>query len=179
MKIFSKLMILALIAGVVGIFFVKKPNGEPMFSINDFLPSFVTEMTKKPAPTLYRWQDEKGNWQYGDTPPDDQQASIMKTQTHINGMKTIDLPEGYQNQGRRQGVIVGEGSSDIRTQAERSNRHYASTKNESYDTSSTETGGESSVSSGNPLSKLPELLNDIGNIQESQENKQKMLESIR
>lgn len=159
MKLFYKLMLLILVAGVAGLFFVKKPNGSPMLNWQDFVPSQITQAMKKPAPTLYRWQDEKGQWQYGDTPPEDQQAAIVKNTTPVNSMKTIDLPEGYQDQGRRQGVIVGDSGTDMRTSK--------------FDPTSA-----SSPFSTAPLEQVPDMMNEIENIKESQLNKQQLLDSL-
>ena len=137
MKLFSKLMLLLLVVGIAGLFFLKKPNGSPWLDWRDFIPNQVTQALKKPAPTLYRWQDEKGQWQYGDTPPEDQQAS----------------------QGRRQGVVVGESGTDMRTSK--------------FDPTST-----SSPFSTAPLEQVPNMMNELDNIKESQANKQQILDSL-
>ena len=159
MKLFSKLMLLILVAGIAGLFFIKKPNGSPWLDWRDFIPSQVTQALKKPDPTLYRWQDEKGNWQYGDTPPEDQAAQTVKNTTPVNTMKTIDLPEGYQDEGRRQGVIVGDSGSDMRTSK--------------FDPTS-----DSSPLSTAPLEQVPNMMNEIDKIKESQTNKQQILDSL-
>ena len=159
MKLFSKLIVLLLVVGIAGLFFLKKPNGSPWLDWRDFVPNQITQAMKKPAPTLYRWQDEKGQWQYGDAPPENQQASIVKNTTPVNSMKTIDLPEGYQDKGRRQGVIVGESGTDMRTSK--------------FDPTSS-----ASPFSTAPLEQVPNMMNELENIKESQANKQQILDSL-
>lgn len=190
MKLIRKLMVLALVGGIVGLFFFKTPNGKPVIDWKDFIPDQITETMKKPAPTLYRWKDDKGNWQYSDTPPEDQTANVVTNSTPVNTMKTIELPEGYQDQPRRAGgIIVGEGGSDIRRGADRTgnNRSYSgdpATWGEK-ESDGMERGSDFDPTSGAsplstaPLGQVPNMLNEIERIQSNQENKQKILDNLR
>jgi len=105
MGIFNKLLLLVLVLGVASPFFLKKPDGTPFMDINDLLKP-VQSAKEKVMPTesktLYRWQDDKGNWQYSDYPPENNQAESYKVKHNINEMKTIDLPEGYQDKPKEE-----------------------------------------------------------------------------
>jgi hypothetical protein len=100
MKIFTKLLLLALVAGLAAPFFLKGPNGLPLLNYKDFIPtpdSVMNSITPKAETKLYKWKDAKGHWQFGDNPPEGVGASTMQVKTQINSMKTIELPEGFKN----------------------------------------------------------------------------------
>lgn len=110
MKIFIKLMILALVLSYASLFILKKPDGTPIKTLDSLVPSFefsgarenigevVNSVTglfnsaeleepgaasdngmeiQNQEKTLYRWQDERGVWNYTDTPPPGVEAEIM------------------------------------------------------------------------------------------------------
>jgi len=92
MKLFVKVMLLVLILGATGPFFLKKPDGDPWMSIDDVLPNSVSltnqwghfrtwlkalsselgqqlgneQMGKT---QVYRWQAADGSWRFSDKPP--------------------------------------------------------------------------------------------------------------
>lgn len=100
MKLFTKFLMLGIVAAVAGPFFIKKPDGTPLLNWRDFIPDnpvqSVKESIRPSAPTkMYKWQDAKGQWQFGDQPPEGVAAQEMQVKTQINSMKTIELPEGF------------------------------------------------------------------------------------
>lgn len=99
MKIFTKLLLLALVAGLAAPFFLKGPNGLPLLNYKDFIPtpdSIMESVTPKAEVKMYKWKDAKGHWQFGDNPPEGVTANEMHVKTQINSMKTIELPEGFK-----------------------------------------------------------------------------------
>lgn len=153
MSLFNKLLLLALVLALASPFILKKPDGTPILEISEFLkPAKNIGQSVMPtaAPkSLYRWQDEKGNWQYSDHPPENAQAQMIQVEDKINSMKTIDLPEGYQDKPKsndRFDPTDGQGSSLPLTTA--------------------------------PLEKVPEMLDQIKGFQESLDNRQQQLDSI-
>jgi hypothetical protein len=99
MKIFTKLLLLALVAGLAAPFFLKGPNGQPLLNYKDFIPtpdSIMNSVTPKAEIKMYKWKDAKGHWQFGDNPPEGVAANEMHVKTQINSMKTIELPEGFK-----------------------------------------------------------------------------------
>lgn len=88
-----------LVAGFIGLFVLKKPDGTPWLSVHDLLPSVsideVTEGIKDVVPDqivggdsdsveVYRWKDAEGNWQYSDTPPEGGTAEQVMVSTDVN-----------------------------------------------------------------------------------------------
>ncbi|MEH6346557.1 MAG: DUF4124 domain-containing protein [Bermanella sp.] len=95
MSLFYKLIILGLILALASPFIMKKPDGTPFMTWQQLMPDDVKSSFKKDT-QLYRWKDDKGHWQYTDTPPENNQAERIVVKATINSMKTIELPEGYQ-----------------------------------------------------------------------------------
>jgi len=151
--LFNKLLLLALVLAVASPFILKKPDGSPIMDISEFIKP-ATDMGKSvisnDEPTsLYRWQDEKGNWQFSDHPPENVNSQVMTVDNKINSMKTIDLPEGYQDkpkQTTRFDPTASDGTSIPLTTA--------------------------------PLEKVPEMLDQIKGFQDALDNRQQQLESI-
>jgi len=152
MGIFNKLLLLALVLAIAGPFILKKPDGTPYMDIKDFLKP-VTNAKESIMPSeskqLYRWQDEKGNWQYSDTAPEKQQAESIRVKHNINEMKTIDLPDGYKDKP-----------------AEESERFDPTT------------GSSSLPITTAPIEKVPEMLDQIDNFQQKLDDRQKQLDNL-
>lgn len=152
MKLFSKLLMLLVIAALAGPFFLKKPNGEPWLNWRDFIPTKTVDTVKESvAPSsqriMYKWQDEKGIWQYGDQPPEGANATPMSVKTQINAMKDIDLPEGFG------GAVKDDEARFDPT-----------------------TGSKLPLTTA-PLEKVPEMLEQIQNYQETLDKRNKALEN--
>lgn len=98
MKMFVRFMLLILVLGLAGPFFMKKPDGSPWMTIDDVLPSKTAishqwenvnrwfdslfngvgrqlgneQMGKT---QVYRWQAPDGSWRFSDKPP--QQTEVQ------------------------------------------------------------------------------------------------------
>lgn len=96
MKIFVRLMMLVLVLGLAGPFFLKGPNGQPWMKPADVMPDtrpvegyihklramvsgwFSEEPLEPIGQTkVYRWKSPEGNWQLSDTPPDGVTAEVI------------------------------------------------------------------------------------------------------
>ncbi|MEO0996749.1 MAG: hypothetical protein AAFX58_04450 [Pseudomonadota bacterium] len=85
MKLFVKLLILVLLLASVGPFFLKGPDGEPLWSYREVLHAAKAKLGRitstpvsLPSPaalqpgddvTVYRWQDASGEWHFAGEPP--------------------------------------------------------------------------------------------------------------
>ena len=151
MKIFTKLLLLALVAGLAAPFILKGPNGQPLLNYKDFIPttdSVINSVTPKTETKLYKWKDAKGHWQFGDTPPDSVAAQEMQVKTQINAMKTIELPEGFKEKKEE--------------------------PEEGFDPLSS---GASPLSTA-PIEKVPEMLDQIEGFQQKLDGRAKKLDSL-
>ena len=95
-KIFIGLLIIACIAPL----FIKGPDGEPIMtlddwriylpqSLDDLVPGASNEMEQAvpSAPTtVYKWQDENGQWHFSNTPPETGIAEELELSGDINVM---------------------------------------------------------------------------------------------
>ncbi len=151
MGLFNKLLLLVLVLALASPFILKKPDGTPFVRLQDFLdsvPDVKTPSLSTESKPLYRWQDEKGNWQYSDHPPENVQAESMQVEDKINSMKTIDLPEGYRDSEtpKRFDPLDGSGTSLPLTTA--------------------------------PIEKVPEMLDQIQNFQQELEDRKHTLDNL-
>jgi hypothetical protein len=153
MGLFNKLLLLALVLALASPFILKKPDGNPILDISEFIEP-AKNLTSSVAPSaapksLYRWQDAKGNWQYSDHPPEGSNAQQIQVEDKINSMKTIELPEGYQDkpeESERFDPTDGNGSSLPLTTA--------------------------------PIEKVPEMLDQIKDFQKNLDSRQQQLDQI-
>ncbi|MFY0639654.1 MAG: DUF4124 domain-containing protein [Bermanella sp.] len=153
MGLFNKLLLLALVLAVASPFILKKPDGSPILDISEFIEpakNLTSTVVPSAAPkSLYRWQDAKGNWQYSDHPPEGSNAQQIQVEDKINSMKTIELPEGYQDkpeESERFDPTDGNGSSLPLTTA--------------------------------PIEKVPEMLDQINDFQKNLDSRQQQLDQI-
>lgn len=72
------LIIVALIVAVVlAALYAPIDNGKPLITPNTFeqaissgeIPTITTSSQSSTVPNMYKWQDQDGIWQYGQTPP--------------------------------------------------------------------------------------------------------------
>lgn len=92
MKPFLILCSLAVLAAVVGPFFMKV-NGQPIMTpdqlIDDSTPDALKAGTK-----VYRWQDERGNWHFGNEAPED--AAGLRVEAIEVEERMTRLDSGWQ-----------------------------------------------------------------------------------
>lgn len=151
MGLFNKLLLLILVLALASPFILKKPDGTPFVRLQDFLDSVpdVKTPTVSSAPkSLYRWQDEKGNWQYSDHPPENINAEPIQVEDKITSMKTIELPEGYRDSEitKRFDPLDGSGSSLPLSTA--------------------------------PIEKVPEMLDQIENFQKELDDRKQQIDNL-
>lgn len=156
MKIFIKLLLLALVGALAAPFFLKGPNGLPLLNYKDFIPttdSVINSVTPKTETQLYKWKDAKGHWQFGDTPPEGSLAEKMQVKTQINEMKTIELPDGFKDKTQQ----TNEADAQKRFDPLNS--------------------GASPLSTA-PIEKVPEMLEQIDGFQKKLDDRAKTLDSL-
>lgn len=155
MKLFNKLLLLAVVAALAGPFILKKPDGTPFLKWQDFIPqdpvkSIKESVTPSEPKKMYKWKDAKGHWQFGDMPPEGVTAVEMQVKTQINAMKTIELPEGFGEDPKH----------------EQNKERFDPTQK-----------GATPFSTA-PISEVPEMLDQIKDYQETLDNRQKALDSL-
>lgn len=98
MKLFIKLLMFLVVLALAAPFFMKKPDGSPMLtlqsiglkSVVDKVDAVKHEVSVPKTAQVYRWQDEKGVWHYSDQA---QTAAAEKHQVNIsqNRLKHLDV----------------------------------------------------------------------------------------
>lgn len=70
----KKIILIAIVAAFVLPMFIKGPDGEPIMSLSDWVPSTpdvnlpsVGSGSSESQQSYYRYRDASGNWQYSDT----------------------------------------------------------------------------------------------------------------
>ena len=98
-----KLLIGLLIIACILPLFIKGPVGKPIMTLDDWKPEVPESLSgladdarqevKEPA-TVYKWQDEKGQWHFSNQPPDiPEGAEEMELTGDINIMDAYVPPE--------------------------------------------------------------------------------------
>ncbi|WP_396588185.1 hypothetical protein [Bermanella sp. R86510] len=108
MKLYYKLILLALMLALVGPFFIKDQSGQPLWSLQkwynqgkDHLQRYTKQVEQSissdaiepSGPSLYRYKDENGAWIYTDTKPDNQDAELITLTDSITEVKAFSLPK--------------------------------------------------------------------------------------
>ena len=105
MKLFVRLMMLVLVLAVCGPFFIKGPDGRPLWTISTTVAkvrNWLSDMTSgsvlENAPvigaqevTVFRWRDADGVWQFAAEAPPGVNAEVMQINTQTNAI-AFDIP---------------------------------------------------------------------------------------
>ena len=106
MKWYYRFFTVAILAvALIGPFFIDKPDGEPMMKMptaKDFIPDQLIPdggsdaiISNSPLPsnqTYYKWQDEQGQWHYGDQPPTSSNTvSTLQVDTNTNIIQSLKI----------------------------------------------------------------------------------------
>lgn len=105
MKWYYRFFVVAILAAaLIGPFFIKTPDGKPVMEMptaKDFIPEklFSSESDSNissPLPSgkqsYYKWQDELGQWHYGDQPPSDSsKVSTLQVDTNTNIIQSLKI----------------------------------------------------------------------------------------
>ncbi len=99
-----------LAAALIGPYFIKKPDGNPIMELptaKDFIPdqlisdekgSGLSIPSSSSNQTFYKWQDEHGQWHYGDQPPtSSSKVSTLQVDTNTNIIQSLKVePESKE-----------------------------------------------------------------------------------
>jgi len=109
MKWIYRLFTFGMLATVLIVpFFLDTKNGTPMLktpTMDDFIPDKLIPDSlipgKQTAPesaqstpsgqTFFKWQDQQGNWHYGDQPPPGVNVSTLQVDTNTNIIQSIKI----------------------------------------------------------------------------------------
>ncbi|WP_430460633.1 DUF4124 domain-containing protein [Thalassolituus sp. LLYu03] len=89
MKTKITFMLLILAAACIAPFFIKGPNGQPLMTLPQKDQQLSTEETRQ---TYYKWQDEKGQWHFGDDVPKDAKTVAVEIDTAANILQSVKMP---------------------------------------------------------------------------------------
>ncbi|MFC3152299.1 DUF4124 domain-containing protein [Litoribrevibacter euphylliae] len=101
MKIFIKLMLLVLVGAVVAPMFIKGPDGEPIVTLQEVLPSSSSSESAYVSPssssskltTVYKWKDENGQWHFSDNQATGQNHETLKYNPKANIIQSLAKKE--------------------------------------------------------------------------------------
>lgn len=93
-----------LAAALIGPFFLEKPDGKPIMEMPtaaDFIPDklmpagdsgSIGSISSPANQTFYKWQDEQGQWHYGDQPPTGStKVSTLQVDTNTNIIQSLKI----------------------------------------------------------------------------------------
>jgi len=91
----KKIIFIALAAAIIAPMFIKGPDGEPIMTISDWIPekpdtSAISGSSNTPQ-EFYRYQDEQGNWQYTDRPPEGANVETVEVDISSNVIDSVEI----------------------------------------------------------------------------------------
>lgn len=106
MKLFVRLLIFVVVLALAGPFFIKGPDGQPLWTVSRVKHSMMTRwdrlqrslFAKTDLPgvstnvTVYRWQDENGQWHYTQEPPENITSDVLLIDPETNLISLPALP---------------------------------------------------------------------------------------
>lgn len=103
MKLFSRLMLLVIIAALIGPFFIKGPDGAPLWRWQDIQATLKKQWHRlggnieasipgDKSVTVYRWRDADGQWQFGSEVPPGIEADTLNIDPNTNVISLPALP---------------------------------------------------------------------------------------
>ncbi|MEO1035514.1 MAG: DUF4124 domain-containing protein [Pseudomonadota bacterium] len=110
MRLFVKLMLLVVIAALAGPFFIKGPDGKPLWSVQSLKAGVLTTWRRMQNDVeqglgdagidavsddvqVFRWQDEDGQWHFSQEAPEGVTAEAMIIDPDTNMISLPALPE--------------------------------------------------------------------------------------
>lgn len=121
MKLIIKVLFVVLVIGVSGLFFIKRPDGQPWLSLNTFTPDLsgvkakiehAVQLLKEKTVRLsaddqspaqktqvYKWKRADGSWTYSDKPPPKAErldVTVMILDSNTNIVPALKLPTETQ-----------------------------------------------------------------------------------
>jgi|TARA_R110001599_G_C12015699_1_gene638483 hypothetical protein len=114
MKWYYRFFVVAILAAaLIGPYFIKKPDGSPIMDMptaSDFIPdnllpggSSTDSSTNNTPPsssqTYYKWQDDQGQWHYGDQPPTSpSKVSTLQVDPNTNIIQSLKIEPEIKEQ---------------------------------------------------------------------------------
>ena len=100
MKLFVRLLCLVIVGALAGPFFIKGPDGRPLWTVDDTLRRLKRALPDTSSGNVlqdvsglgnnevmvYRWQDADGTWHFAAEAPDGVMAETMVIDTRTNAM---------------------------------------------------------------------------------------------
>lgn len=88
-------MIFVVVLACIGPFFIDGPDGEPLMSLEDLMPTTpdIPDLAPAEPVTVYKWQDENGIWQFSTEPVEGIESETMELDGAVTVMDAIDPRE--------------------------------------------------------------------------------------
>ncbi|GLQ33566.1 DUF4124 domain-containing protein [Litoribrevibacter albus] len=201
MKIFIKLMLLAVVGAVVAPMFLKGPDGKPIMDVTDFAPSASSESayvsaseTSSKLTTVYKWKDENGQWHFSDNQAQGSNHETLKYNPNANVIQSLQMPEEPEYAEAMPGGRPLYAANVLTTSSKkkeedldleglepeavkRIKRALASSNNGKGNANANNTDGVSGISLTTiPLSEIPKLIEDAKNVQALLDKRNEQLE---
>ncbi len=101
--------VLVLVIGTSGLFFLKRPDGQPWLSVSDFVPETTSiptllEATSKGEIQVYRWQDKNGHWHLSDQPPAGEPFDTVNVDPNTNLIQGVSSEPDAQDEDPQKSV---------------------------------------------------------------------------
>lgn len=112
MKWYYRFFVVAILAAaLIGPYFIKKPDGKPIMDMptaSDFIPDRLLPGSSSPnndntptssSQTYYKWQDDQGQWNYGDQPPSSPgKVSTLQVDSNTNIIQSLKIEPEIEEQ---------------------------------------------------------------------------------
>lgn len=115
MKWYYRFLVVAILAGaLIGPYFIKKPDGNPIMkmpAVSDFIPDkllpdgsspSINNTSSSSGKSYYKWQDDQGQWHYGDQPPTTpSKVSTLQVDTNTNIIQSLKIEPEAEEQAEQ------------------------------------------------------------------------------
>lgn len=78
MKLFSFLLLAVLVGSCALLFVLKGPDGKPILSVDQMVDDTVAASVPAKPMEMYRWKNEQGIWEFGESPPEQVVAAKLR-----------------------------------------------------------------------------------------------------
>lgn len=102
MKLFIKLLLLLVVVAISGPYFIKGPDGQPLWSLQDTANTVTATLRRwranpvaaavtpgASAVEVFRWQDADGQWHFTNVAPNDTPHSVLRIDPRTNAVGMV------------------------------------------------------------------------------------------
>ena len=104
----KKLLLIIPVLALIAPMFITDPDGEPIMTPTDWVPdkpTLIDSASVDNSQTLYRYQDEKGNWHYSDQPPIGVNAEVFELENKATIIEAVKPREKSSSPSSRPSAL--------------------------------------------------------------------------